>query len=588
MLLFLCLMLIAGMVMAQVAAATWHAAKAPLMTRWAKAVSPRNALPEYPRPQMVRKDWLNLNGLWELSILADERGTVASNHQILVPYPVESALSGVMERAERLRYHRTFEIPQAWAGQRVILHFGAVDWQAKVSINGAMVMEHEGGYDGFSVDITDHLTASKQDLVVEVFDPSDGGNQPRGKQVNKPGGIFYTPCTGIWQTVWLEPVPQSSIRQLIITPDVENSCLRLRVRVDGSEGVVVRAVARDGNRNVGAAEGAPGEEMKVPVPNAKLWSPSSPFLYGLNVSTRRNGKPADSVRSYFGMRSIDIRKVNGIPRMMLNGKPVFQVGPLDQGFWPDGIYTAPTDAALKYDIAIAKKLGFNMIRKHVKVEPERWYYWCDKMGMLVWQDMPSGDNKSEESRRQFERELQRMVRGRHNNPCIIMWVPFNEGWGQYDTERIAPWVKSLDPSRLVNNASGWTDAGVGDTFDTHSYPAPKSPAPVWPRVAVVGEFGGLGLPVRNHTWTKKAWGYQTLKDRNALTAEYVDLFRQVWALKDDPGICAVVYTQTTDVETECNGILTYDRAIIKMDSAAVRAANTGQIPPPQVKNEAAP
>jgi len=272
-----------------------------------------------------------------------------------------------------------------------------------------------------------------------------------------------------------------------------------------------------------------------------------------------------------------------VPRMMLNGKPVFQVGPLDQGFWPDGIYTAPTDAALKSDIAVAKRLGFNMIRKHVKVEPERWYYWCDKLGMLVWQDMPSGDNKTEEGKRQFELELERMIRGRRNYPCIVMWVPFNEGWGQYDTERIAPWVKSLDPTRLVNNASGWTDKGVGDIHDTHSYPAPTSPAAVWPRVAVVGEFGGLGLTIPGHMWTHAAWGYQTFNNSLAVTRKYEQLFRKVWALKDDPGICAVVYTQTTDVETEANGLLTYDREIVKLDAARVKAANTGHLPPPDAE-----
>ena len=399
-----------------------------LMTRWAKDVSPENALPEYPRPQMVRKDWLNLNGLWDIK-LAD--GTEA---KILVPYPIESALSGVMKHADRMTYRRSFEIPQAWSGRHVLLHFGAVDWEAKVSVNGKELGVHRGGYDDFSFDITDALkTSGEQEIAVEVFDPTDAGSQPRGKQVLHPGGIMYTPTSGIWQTVWLEPVAETHIESLLLVPDVDAGCLRLTVGGTGT----VEAVASDGGRQVAQVSGDAGAELKLAIPDPKLWSPDSPHLYDLRVSLKSGGKTVDEVTSYFGMRKIALGKdEQGVTRLMLNGKFVFQVGPLDQGFWPDGIYTAPTDEALRWDIETMKKLGFNCARKHVKVEPDRWYYWCDKLGLLVWQDMPAGDNKTAEAKQQFEVELRRLIEGRRDHPAIIMWVVFNEGWGQYDTQRL--------------------------------------------------------------------------------------------------------------------------------------------------------
>ena len=571
---------------AAAAPSIWKPAPGPLMTRWAKDVSPTNALPDYPRPQMVRHDWRNLNGLWQFS-LATTSDTPpigrALPGQILVPYPVESALSGVMKHQSRVWYRRHFQVPAAWKGRHVLLHFGAVDWEANVYLNGHHLGTHRGGYDAFSYDITGDLRPGElQELVVGVFDPTDAGNQPRGKQVNKPGGIFYTPTTGIWQTVWLEPVAPVHISDLLLTPDVDHSSLLVTAPASGTgsvQNLKVKVTAVDHGRVVGRASGAPGAAIRVRIPHPHLWWPSDPHLYTLKVALSQNGRVLDYVRSYFGMRKISLGMVGGVNRILLNGKPLFETGVLDQGFWPDGIYTAPTDAALRYDIEMEKKLGFNMARKHVKVEPARWYYWADRLGLLVWQDMPAGDNRTPESKVEFERELRRMIAGRRNHPCIVMWVVFNEGWGQFDTERLTRLVQKLDPSRLVDDASGWTDKGVGSVLDSHSYPNPGSPHPGPTRAAVDGEFGGLGLGVNGHSWSGKHWGYQGMASSAALTGRYRQLLRQVWRLKGSPGISACVYTQITDVETESNGLMTYDRAVVKVDIPTVAAANEGHFPP---------
>ncbi|HEY6950962.1 MAG TPA: sugar-binding domain-containing protein [Bacteroidota bacterium] len=554
---------------------------APLLTRWAKDVTPEKTLPDYPRPQMVRKQWLNLNGLWHYVEAGEndqppiERDLVG---KILVPFPVESALSGVMKPIERLWYRRLFTIPSTWRGQRILLHFGAVDWESTVFVNGRQVGQHRGGYDPFEFDITDALTTSaQQELIVGVFDPSDAGDQPRGKQVRKPEGIWYTSTTGIWQTVWIEPVPKQHINGFVATPDIDSQTLRLVVAVDGeTKDLEVNATAFAGGKTAGMISGNANTELRVPLSTLRLWSPDDPFLYDLRIVLRQKGKVKDRVTGYFGMRNIGIAKdEKGINRIMLNGKFVMEVGPLDQGFWPDGIYTAPTDEALKYDIQMEKKLGFNMVRKHVKVEPDRWYYWADKLGILVWQDMPSGSNRMADSKKQFESELNRLVQEHRNHPSIVMWVVFNEGWGQYDTERLTAWVKNLDPSRLVNNASGWTDARVGDVADIHSYPRPRSPKADDHRAGVLGEFGGLGLAIPGHTWQKEHWGYRGMDDRQQLTAQYQMFLRSVYSLEDTAGLCAAVYTQITDVETECNGLMTYDRSIVKPDENALREVNRG-------------
>ena len=552
----------------------WQPAAGPLKTRWAKDVSPDHVLPEYPRPQMVRKDWLNLNGLWDIK-LGD-----GTESKILVPFAIESALSGVMKHADRVTYRRSFEIPKGWSGQQVLLHFGAVDWESKVTLNGKELGVHRGGYDAFSFDITNALKGEgAQEITVEVFDPTDLGGQPRGKQKLKPGSIMYTPTTGIWQTVWLEPVPPSHIESLKIVPDVDESCLRLTVVGSGS----VEAVASEDGKDIAQVTGQAGSELKLSIPNPKLWSPDSPHLYDLRVSLKSGDKTVDAVTSYFGMRKIALGKDDkGVTRMMLNGKPVFQVGPLDQGFWPDGIYTAPTDEALRFDIAETKRLGFNTTRKHVKVEPDRWYYWCDKLGLLVWQDMPCGNSYTDKpqpiDKPQFKSELLNMVKNRWNHPSIIMWVVFNENQGQHDTEALVAEVKALDPSRLVNNASGNDDKNCGDVIDKHSYPGPESPKPEENRAAVLGEFGGLGLPVDGHTWTKKTWGYEGTKNIEDLTKGYEKLLGKAWELNSTAGLSAVIYTQLTDVETECNGLLTYDREINKVVPERAAAAISGMLP----------
>jgi CubicO group peptidase (beta-lactamase class C family) len=557
---------------------------APLTSRWAASVSPTNALPEYPRPQMSRRDWMNLNGTWEYAIRPRAEAKPASfDGKILVPYPIESLLSGVTKKVgetNRLWYRRTFEVPRQFRNRRILLHFGAVDWEAVVTVNGKAVVTHRGGYDGFSADITSALTASgPQEIVVSVWDPTDTGAQPRGKQVTKPNGIWYSSVTGIWQTVWIEPVPDAAIDGLTIVPDVDAGLVRITPSVSGATSdLVATAIAIDDRREVGRATGKPGETLTVRVQGPELWSPDSPKLYDLQVSIARLNKTVDGVASYFALRKTSLCKdTSGILRLCLNNRPLLQVGPLDQGWWPDGLYTAPTDDALRYDIDATKQLGFNMARKHVKVEPDRWYYWADRMGLLVWQDMPSISpraTRTPESTAQFEREWKAIIDQRRNHPSIVMWVPFNEGWGQYDTERIAEWTKQYDPTRLVNNASGWTDAGVGDVIDIHRYPGPGAPKIEANRASVLGEFGGLGLPVPDHTWQAQAnWSYRGYTTKEDLTNAYVSLLERLHPLFGAPGLSAAVYTQTTDVEIEVNGLITYDRATVKGDVTRIREAN---------------
>jgi hypothetical protein len=590
-----------GFAVSAAAAADWQPVPGRIMTRWAKDVRPEKAWPDYPRPTMVRPQWQNLNGLWDYAIRpkAEDRPKEFDG-TILVPFAVESALSGVQKPvggANRLWYRRTFDVPVGWRGRRLLLHFGAVDWEATVWVNGRQVGTHRGGYDPFHFDITGALKAAgPQEIAVAVWDPTDEGTQPRGKQVRKPGGIWYTAVTGIWQTAWLEPVPEASIAGLKTVPDIETGSLRLSVEVRGAgQADVVRAVATDGQAEAARAEAPAGQPLALALKNPKLWTPDEPFLYGLRVSLVRNGKAVDEVESYFGMRSIALGKdESGLTRMMLNGRFLFQLGPLDQGWWPDGLYTAPTDEALRYDLEVLKRLGMNMLRKHVKVEPERLYYWCDRLGLLVWQDMPSGDRyiggrdpdlqRTPESAAQFELELKRVIEAFGNHPSIVMWVPFNEGWGQYDTARIVDLIKKQDPTRLVDNASGWTDRKVGDVNDVHSYPGPGMPRPEADRAAVLGEFGGLGLPIRGHLWQEdKNWGYRSFKSPQDLTIGYLGLIEKMQPLVA-AGLSAAVYTQTSDVEIEVNGLMTYDRAIVKMDQRLLAAANRRlYLPPPVIK-----
>ena len=560
------------------AARAWEAAKGPLMTRWSSDVSPEKALPEYPRPQMVREKWTNLNGLWQYAIRpkAAEQ-PIRWDGEILVPFCVESALSGVKKAVkpeERLWYKRKFSSSALAGEKKLLLHFGAVDWACTVSVNGKEVGKHTGGYDPFTFDITAALKPgdAENELVVAVTDPTDTGTQPRGKQVLNPKGIFYTAVTGIWQTVWLEPVPVPYIESLKIVPDVDRGLVAVTVNATGGDKVKVKAL--DGKTTLVEKAGQPKQTIELKITNAKTWSPDDPHLYDLEVELSEGGKVVDSVDSYFGMRKIEVRKDDeGRNRLMLNNQALFQYGPLDQGWWPDGLYTAPTDAALKYDIEMTKKLGMNMARKHVKVEPARWYYWCDKLGLLVWQDMVSGDaDKTTESKANYRRELKAMIDALQNAPSIVMWVPFNEGWGQYDTPEVAGWVKKYDPSRPVNEASGWDDKGSGDVSDMHSYPGPGMRAIEPNRVGVLGEFGGLGMPTKGHTWqAEKNWGYVSYENADALTNAYVDLLTMMRPLVGE-GLSAAVYTQTTDVEVEVNGLMTYDRDRVKMAEARIAEA----------------
>jgi hypothetical protein len=551
-----------------------------IMSRWAGKVKPDNVLGEYPRPQMVRKDWQNLNGLWEYAIAGkDTSRPQYFDGWILVPFAIESALSGVGKPVgpdNKLWYRHNFQINPKWNGKMILLHFGAVDWDCDVWVNGKFLGNHKGGYDPFSFDITSALKpAEQQEIVVSVWDPTDTGKQPRGKQVLRPEGIMYTSVTGIWQTVWLEPVSQSYINKIKITPDVDHQKLAVVVDVHGETvGISYNATAKAGLFSANAV--STQNSLMLDIQNPKLWSPQSPFLYDLKVQIIKDGKAIDEVDSYFGMRKISLGKDNkGITRIMLNNEFVFQYGPLDQGWWSDGLYTAPTDDALKSDIQILKDIGMNMLRKHVKVEPARLYYWCDKLGILVWQDMPSGDQgigpkdpdiqRTPESAAQYESEWKSIIGDLYNHPSIIMWVPFNEGWGQFDTARITAMTKTLDPTRLVNNASGWTDRGTGHVHDMHKYPGPGMYPVEEGRAQVLGEFGGLGLPISGHTWqNEKNWGYVSYKDSQKLTNAYLDLMFKLRPLIDD-GLCAAVYTQTSDVEVEVNGLLTYDRAVLKMD-----------------------
>jgi len=545
------------------------------MTRWAKTVNPSKCYTEYPRPQMVRGNFVTLNGLWNFHAQGVEK------NQILVPFPVESALSGIgkaLTPGTEMVYDRV--IPGGKKGSRTLLHFEAVDHDATVEVNGHELAHHSGGYDAFTVDITNALQAGENHLKVTVVDKT-ADFQPGGKQSRRPSGIWYTPCSGIWQSVWMEHVPETFISSYETTSNLQHGIQSFVVRTNTPHQPVTVEVMDKGTV-VGTVKGKAGETLNVHLTNPKVWGPGHPHLYDIKITA---GK--DSVKGYFGFRDIKIAKdEKGVNRIMLNGKPVFCAGPLDQGFWPDGIYTAPTDAAMKWDITETLKYGFNTIRKHVKVEPQRFYHYCDQLGMLVWQDFPSPiidiaerNTLTPEEKAQYLKELEAMIAQHQNSPSIIMWVPFNEGWGQHDTEAVVAQVHEWDPTRLINNASGWTDKKVGSVMDIHHYPNPSAPATEAHRAAVLGEFGGLGLPVTGHTWVDKNWGYIGMADTKELTERFIDYWREVRSLKEDHGLCAAIYTQTTDVETECNGLMTYDREIHKIKPEDVAKAVRGELKP---------
>ena len=562
-------MLLLLVLASSVANAQYKPAGDKIKTQWADQVSPDKVLPEYPRPLMTREHWANLNGLWNYAITSkDGKQPVTFDGEILVPFCIESSLSGVQKEVgadKALWYQRDFMVPKAWKGQRVLLHFGAVDWMADVWVNGIKVGSHTGGYTPFSFDITQALNGKTNELVVRVWDPTDDSYIPHGKQVNNPRGIFYTAVTGIWQTVWMEPVPDSYIASLHTVPNLDKATVTVTPEF--------------------------GQPVEVNMPQGfRTWTPDRPNLYDLKVTVFRKGKIVDEVGSYFAMRCFGTKRdESGIVRLTLNGKPIFHFGPLDQGWWPDGLYTAPTDEALAYDIQKTKELGFNMIRKHVKVEPARWYYHCDRLGMIVWQDMPSGGKgpgwqttqyfqgpesvRSLESEECYKKEWREIIESLISQPCIGVWVPFNESWGQFKTPEIVEMTKKLDPTRLVNPASGGNFYACGDILDLHHYPEPKMVLYDPTRVTVLGEYGGIGRKVEGHTWVKdQGWGYVEFDSEEKVTDTYVEYANQLYYMVPQ-GFSAAVYTQTTDCETELNGLMTYDRKVIKLDKKRLLEIN---------------
>lgn len=592
---FLTLLLFVGVAGAAFA---WTPAGDKIKTRWASGLTPDNVWKEYPRPQMERADWENLNGLWKYAITEKNspRPSIWEG-EILVPFPIESSLSGVQKTVDEnqaLWYQRKFTVPTSWKGKDVMLNFGAVDWECDVWINGVRVGGHRGGYTPFSLNVTAALNPKgSNELVVRVWDPTDKGYQPIGKQTQKPRGIWYTAVTGIWQTVWLEPVSPLHISGIRILPDIDRKTVRIDVEPsEVTKRQMVEVSVLEQGREVAKGQSINGESVVVDMPeDMKLWSPDTPYLYDLQITLKEDGKPVDKIDSYVAMRKISAKRdESGKMRMQLNNENLFQYGPLDQGWWPDGLYTAPSYEAMIYDIDKTKDLGFNMIRKHVKVEPALWYAYCDKIGMLVWQDMPSGDNhgprwqsrdyykgpefeRTADSELNYRQEWEEIMNFLYNSPSVVVWVPFNESWGQFKTAEISDWTKTKDPSRLVNPASGGNFFATGDILDLHQYPAPKMYLYDGQRVNVLGEFGGIGLVKDGHVWTPdRNWGYVQFKNEQEVTDTYIDYVKQLIDLVDQ-GFSAGVYTQTTDVEIEVNGLMTYDREKIKVDEDRVRTIN---------------
>jgi beta-galactosidase/beta-glucuronidase len=553
---------------------SWQIQNSPLTTPWTNEVSPTNALPEYPRPQMERSEWTSLNGLWDY-VITDSTYFRPDNFdgKILVPYPIESSLSGVkraLRPDQKLWYQRDLEIKEYDPKSHYLLHFGAVDYHTVVYVNGKMAGSHFGGFQEFTIDITKYLQNSHNELLVVVLDPTDQGDNPKGKQVLKPGGIMYTATSGIWQTVWYEKVPETYIKSISFTPDIDSHTLNLVVYSNKGK-VAFEATTSTGDKITGYT----GDSVKLPISNMHLWSPDDPYLYDLNIHLISKSKENDAVISYFGMRKINIQKDSlGQERIFLNNKYTFNLGVLDQGFWPDGIYTAPTDSALMWDIKTIKSLGFNMIRKHIKIEPARWYTWCDKIGILVWQDMPYPANTSPDAKTEFENESEANIKQLYNYPCIVCWVLFNEGWNSYDQERLTSWVKSLDSSRLVDGHTGenydrngpkdlskkWINS---DMTDIHDYPGPGIPPNIQGKARTLGEWGGVRVETPGHQWNpQKGWGYiQSTPEE--FVRKYKFMIRHL-KLFEEEGLSASVYTQPFDVEFEENGLITYDRKIFKI------------------------
>lgn len=565
-----------------------------LMTPWGEHLDENCILTEYPRPQMRRNSYLNLNGRWEYAITDSDESPRRWDGTILVPFSPESALSGVgrsLQPGQALWYRREVIVPQGFipADGRLLLHFGAVDQETAVYWNGRLLGRHMGGYNAFTLDATDAL-GPRNSLVVRVHDDTDASFHSRGKQKTRRGGIWYTPQSGIWQTVWMEAVPRHYIESLRIVPLFDQSAVEVMVRCSQP----LQCEATVDGRTVPFTSGEPA---RIPMPDFRAWSPEDPYLYDLSVTLGE-----DRVESYFGMRKMEVRADRGgVKRLFLNGEPYFQSGLLDQGYWPDGLYTAPSDEALIYDIQTAKAMGFNLLRKHIKVEPMRWYYHCDRLGMLVWQDMPSGGGKyrfstitlplvtgihrrdnhyrafaraSSQGRGEYMDELEEMVGQLFNAPSVVLWVPFNEGWGQFDSTLVMERLRALDPTRPVDPASGWHDQGAGELRSLHVYFKPfRFRRDRRGRALALSEFGGYNLRVDGHCFNQKDYGYRRLPDAAALWRDFSRLYEREVLPAVPRGLCASVYTQLSDVEDELNGLMTYDRRVVKLDADEVRELN---------------
>ncbi len=593
--------LAAAMLATASAAFAWQPAGDKIMTSWGENLDPDKVWQEYPRPIMERPQWQNLNGLWQYAIVpVGQAEPETFQGEILVPFCAESALSGVGKEVgdkNELWYKRSFTIPAAWKGQRVMLNFGAVDWKCDVWVNGTLVGGHTGGFTPFGLDITDALVKGDNSLSVRVWDPTDKGPQPRGKQVSKPHGIWYTPVTGIWQTVWLEPVPDTHITALRTLPDIDAGTLSIDVlnNADNAKGLKASVTVLENGKPVASGSSVNGFPVEVQMPkDFKLWSPDEPNLYDLEVALIKDGRQVDKVKSYAAMRKFSKKRDNnGIVRLQLNNKDLFQFGPLDQGWWPDGLLTPPSYEAMIFDVDKTKDLGFNMIRKHIKVEPATWYTYCDRKGIIVWQDMPSGDTNPEwqnhryfdgtekhrtaESEATYRKEWAEIMDHLYSYPCISTWIPFNEAWGQFKTPEITEWTKAYDPSRLVNPASGGNFYTCGDILDLHNYPGPAMYLYDAERANVLGEYGGIGFVVKDHIWVPdRNWGYIQFNSPKEVTDQYVKYAKELLKLVER-GFTGAVYTQTTDVEVEVNGFLTYDRKVSKMEEDRVRAINTALV-----------
>ena len=543
-------------------------------------MTPANVHAEYPRPTFVRSEWLNLNGHWDWR--DENERKEGFSHKILVPFPVESVLSGVTRHTERCVYRRMFSIPKDWAeDDLILLHFGAVDWEANVFINGQHVGTHRGGYTPFSFDITSFIRRNEpNELVVHVFDPSQRGEQPRGRQSSVPSNNWYTASTGIWQTVWLEPVPPFHIQTVQIHADYDTGHVTIMPVVSGTHrrDLTVVAEAFDGDETVAKAYG--GCEgpllMQLDPLDIKTWSPDSPHLYRIRVQLLHGDAPVDRVGSYFAFRKIETtRGKDGYPVVHLNGQRLFLMGVIDQGYWPDGLYTTPSDRAHLMDIRIAKAMGFNVIRKYQKIEPERWYFWADQKGILVWQDMPGGENMLPAMQQQFQTELQQMILTRSHHPSIVAWTIFNEGAGQHNTAEYIDLVRHLDPARLITGASGWTDTGLGDFNVSHGFPGPEMPKQPDVNRAAIIVFGGLALiPPVEHRWTEETetWGFRRVSNSASLVRRYEQMHEELRRLIRT-GLAGAFFHQLTDVESECNGFLSYDRESLKVPQKALEQIN---------------